>query len=203
MYEDRTAAGRVLGEQLVANDVRPDVVLAVPPGGVNVGRSLCDRFDADLGLIVAEPIRTSETHNLPIGAVTDTGVAWIDDDLVEAFGIDEEQLEVEKQRAFREARDKHEIYDTIGDDPTPSGTVAVVDEGLASDTTMKASVSAIAEVEGTYTVAGAPLGIPDVVAELHAVADEVVVDRAVPKSRAIGEFYEQFDRPAVPRTSGE
>lgn len=198
MYEDRTAAGRILAERLHEADLRPDVVLAVPAGGVNVARPVRERFDAALGLIVAEPIRTPATDGLPVGAATDTGVSWVDDRALAAFDVDETKLEVEKQRAFREARDKHELYAAVDEDPTPEGTVVVVDEGLLSETEMHACVAALDGVAGCHTVVAAPVGLPSVVARLHAVADDVVVDETPPAFEALGGFYENLDRAVVP-----
>jgi predicted phosphoribosyltransferase len=199
MYDDRTEAGRILGEQLVTHDVRPDVVLAVPSGGVPIARPICDRFGANLGLMVTEPIRAPSPHDLPIGAVTDTGAAWIDDRLVETFDIDEERLDVEKQRAFREARDKHVVYDEVDEDPTPEGTVVVVDDGIVTGRTMKACGSALEKVADCYAVVAAPVGPPDSVAELHHFTDEVVVTETPPDFRVLGQFYDAFERPTLPR----
>lgn len=193
MYENRTAAGRLLGEQLLDHGVRPDIVLAIPSGGIAVARPIADRFDAELGVMAAESIR-ADARDFPIGAVTDTGETWIDDRLVDAFGIDDEQLDVEKQRAFREARNKHETYDEIHDDPTPAGTVVVVDEGVVSGTATKACLSAMNKVEDCYAVAAAPVGPPGTAAELHALADEVVIARTPATDRVIGPFYEDFER---------
>lgn len=195
MYEDRTAAGRILAEQLLDNDVRPDVVLAASTGGLHVAEPVCERFDADRGLMVSEPIRTAATKQLPIGAVTDTGVAWVDHELVESFAMDEEKLEVEKQRAFREARDKHQLYEDVVDDPTPAGTVAIVDEGLTNSVTLRACAWAMAQVDAAYSVLAAPVGTPDDVAAMHTLADEVVVDERAPGSRLLDDLYETFETP--------
>lgn len=195
MYEDRTAAGRLLGEQLVGRDVRPDVVLAVPPGGVSVARPICDRFDADLGVMVAEPIQRLSPQDLPVGAVTDTGVTWVDEGVLEAFDIEPTRLEVEKQRAFRDARDKHEVYAEVDSNPTPAGTVAIVDEGLVDAIPMNACLSAIGQVADCDPVAAAPVGLPGVVAGLHALADEVVVAETVSVASLYENVYATFDHP--------
>lgn len=196
MFDDRTSAGKRLGKRLVDHDLRPDTVFAVPTGGVGVAKPIAERFDADLGLIVAEPIRPPSA-DVPLGAVTDTGTTWIDDQLVETFDVDEKRLEVEKQQAFREARDKHETFDEVDEDPTPEGIVAVVDEGIVTGTTMKACTAAMADVEDCYAVATAPVGAPDSVAELHAIADEVVVEETPPSFKLLERFYKKFDQPVV------
>lgn len=201
MYKDRTAAGRVLSEQVMNRDLHPDVVLAVPPGGIRVAQPIADRFDADIGLIVAKPIRTPSTQHGPIGAVTDTGVDWVNADLVDAFDVSREKLETEKQRAFREARGKHETYAEVSDDPTPGGTIAVVDEGIVSTVEMKANLSAINQLKDSHTVAVTPTGVPSDIAELHAFADDVVVDETTPENRLLSEFYDNFDKLVFPGQS--
>ncbi|MGQ3330365.1 phosphoribosyltransferase [Halorubrum sp. FL23] len=200
MFEDKTSAGKRLAERFVDHDLRPDTVFAVPTGGVAVAEPIADRFNADLGLLVAEPVRPP-SEDIPLGAVTDTGSTWIDGRLVEAFDIDKEKLEVEKQRAFREARNKHETFDKIGSDPTPEGVVAIVDDGIVTGTTMKACTTAMAEVADTYTIAAAPVGAPDSVAELHAIADDVLVEEDPPSFKLLEQFYESFDPAVVPQWS--
>lgn len=199
MYEDRTTAGTLLTERLLDRDINPDVVLAVPPGGVNAARPIVDRFDATLGLLVSEPIR-SPTEGHPVGAITDTGVMWVDDRLVRAFDIGEEKLEIETQRAFREARNKHEVYDSIDEDPTPTGVVAIVDDGIVNTMTVRATVSAIDQVPEALSVVAAPVGTPDAVTEARAAADEAVVPQTVQDSKLFNELYDHFDRPVVEPT---
>lgn len=194
MYEDRTAAGRLLGEQLLDHGVRPDVVLAVPSGGITVARPITERFDADLGVMAVESIRPTAADDYPVGAVTDTGETWLDESLVGAFGVDDSQLDVEKQRAFREARNKHETYADVHDDPTPEGTVAIVDDGVVTGTTMNACASAMGKVDDCRVVAAAPIAPPETAAELHDLADDVVVAATTTTDRFLGQFYENFER---------
>lgn len=201
MYDDRVSAGEQLGERLADGSVRPDVVFAVPPGGVRVAEPICERFGADLGLLVAKPIRTPSTASLPVGAVTDTGTSWLDEDRIAAFDLNRAKLEAEQKEAFREARSKHGTYDAVGTAPTPEGTVTLVTEGITSDIRLKACASALGQVEGCYAVAAAPFGIPDAIAELETVADEVVVNETVSESRVHGAFYDCFDTPIVPEYS--
>ncbi|ELZ36556.1 phosphoribosyltransferase [Halorubrum saccharovorum DSM 1137] len=197
MFEDRTAAGARLSDRLAERDLRPDTVFAVPTGGAGVARPIAERFDADLGLIAAESIRPP-SEDVPLGAVTDTGATWVDDRLVETFGVDEEKLEAEKHRAFREARNKHETFDEIDEDPTPEGVVVIVDDGIVTGTAMKACATAMSEVDSCYTVAVAPVGASESVVELHGVADEVVVETTAPSFELLDQFYETFDTSVIP-----
>jgi predicted phosphoribosyltransferase len=198
MYEDRKTAGRILCEQLRSRNLSPDVVLAVPPGGVNVAHPIREHFDADLGLIVSEPIRPPSSPDMPVGAVADTGVSWIDETLVSAFGVDSEKLDIEKQRAFRDARNKHEVYDELAGEPTPEGTVAIIEEGIVNEMTTKASLSAINQVDGCRSVAAAPMAVPHAAADVCSHADEVVVDETLSDSRVLEQFYEHFGGAVAP-----
>lgn len=194
MYEDRATAGRRLGEELAGQHVCPDVVLAIPAGGINVARPVCERFDADLGLIASETIRTSSTDGLPIAAVTDAGVAWVDENAVDAFDVDDETLAAERRRAFRDARDKRELYEDAVGDPTPRGTVAVVGDGVIDSLRMNACVSAIGRIDDADAVAAAPIGTADAAATLQATCDEVVFNRTVADGDVLSRYYGASDR---------
>ena len=185
MYEDRVTAGRRLGEELAGQYIRPDVVFAIPAGGINVARPICERFDAEL-------IRTSATDDLPVAAVTDTGVTWVDERAVEAFDVDDEAFAAEKQRAFRDARTKREQYEAEVGDPSPSGTVAIVGDGVIDGMRMNACVSAVSQVDDASAVAAAPIGTTDAAAALRAECDEVVFNRTVSGSEVLGRYYEAF-----------
>ncbi|WP_435066630.1 phosphoribosyltransferase [Haloplanus sp. C73] len=186
MYADRTAAGRALGESLGERRICPDVVLAIGEDGARVARPVADRFDATLGAMATAPVRASDDA-LPIGAVTDTGHAWVDDRLVEAFAVDDDRLDDEKHRAFREARTGRP--DDVDTAPTPEGTVTLVDDGVVTGRAMKACASALSRVETCDVVAATPVGPPEAVAELHAVADAVVVPETTPTSALLEQCY--------------
>lgn len=190
MYEDRTAAGRALGERLADRELQPDVVLAVPEGGVRVATPVADRFDATLGVMATESVHASDDAP-PIGAVTDTGHVWVDDRLVEAFEMDDGRLDTETQRAFREARTDRP--DDVGAAPTPEGTVTLVDDGLVNGTAMKACASALSRVETCDVVTATPVAPPEAVGKLHAVADAVVVPETAPANALLEQFYADGD----------
>jgi predicted phosphoribosyltransferase len=198
MYDDRVSAGKLLAERLVDQGIRPDTAFAIPPGGVNVARPLYNRFDADLGLIVAELVRAPSTNSHPVGAVTDTGTSWINDDRIAAFDVDRTRLEAKQKEAFRDAREKHDVYEDIGSDPTSEGTVVLVSEAITAETRLKACVSALDQGAGCYIVAAAPVGFSDAVAGVETIADEVVVTETVTETRLHRAFYDRFGSPIVP-----
>ncbi|SDZ76180.1 Predicted phosphoribosyltransferase [Haloplanus vescus] len=190
MYEDRTTAGRALVDRLAERSLRPDVVFALPTAGRPVARPIADQFDATLGVMAAAPIRSRDDPSLPVGAVTDTGHAWVDDRLVEAFGVDDDRLDAETQRAFREARTER---DGVESTPTPAGTVALVADGLVNGMAMKACASALGRVDGCDVVSAAPVGLPETVAELHALADDVVVAQRTRRENLLEPMYAASD----------
>lgn len=198
MYDDRISAGALLGERLLDRGVSPDVVFAVPPGGVRIASPVCDRFHTALGLAVAELIRPPSADSRPVGAVTDGGTTWYDDDRLAAFDVDRTKLGTVRTEALREARNKRGVYDDVGSNPDPTGTSVVVTEAITSGTCLKACAAALGRSEDCHTVVAAPVGSADAVAEVATVADDVVVDETVSETRIHDTFYDRLEAPVVP-----
>ena len=198
MYADRASAGELLGEQLAVQSIRPDAVFAGSPGAVKVTRPLCDRFEADCGLLVAESIRAPSSTSLPVGAVTNTGATWLDDERVAALDVERAKLETKYAEALQKARNKHTVYEDVTTNPDPEGTLAVVTEALTTESRLRACVSALRQGSDCDIIAAAPVGVADVIAEVESVVDEVVVEEVVSETRLNRAFYDGFGMPLGP-----
>ena len=89
MFADRTDAGRRLGELLVEQHVGGDVVLAVPRGGLPVGRAVADALDLPLDVIAAKKLGSPWNPELAVGAVASDGAGWVNEELVADLGVSE------------------------------------------------------------------------------------------------------------------
>ncbi|MFC7225788.1 phosphoribosyltransferase family protein [Salinirubellus salinus] len=193
MFSDRTDAGHRLGERLVELGVETDVVLAVPRGGLPVGRAVADALGAPLDVVAARKLGAPGNAELAIGAVAADGTVWLNDPLVAELGIGEAYVEdaVEHERGVAEGklqryREGRPPLDLQG------RQVVVVDDGVATGATTIACLRQVREAGAARVVLAVPVGPPDTVARLGREADEVVCLATPERFGAVGRFYDSF-----------
>lgn len=194
-FADRTHAGRQLAEALVDRGVEADLVLAIPRGGLPLGRAVADALDAPLDIVVASKIGAPDNPEFAIGAVASDGSAWLDEGTIDRFGIDETYIEREREREAAYAREKADRY--RGDRAPPEvadRTVVVVDDGVATGSTAIAAVRLLRAQGAGHIVLALPVGPPETVRSLEAEADEVICLQTPAHFSAVGQFYDRFDQ---------
>jgi predicted phosphoribosyltransferase len=194
-FTDRTDAGTRLGEALRERDVDADVVLAVPRGGLPVGRAVADALSVPLDVVVAQKIGAPGNPEYAVGAVASDGTVWRNETAVRGTRTDEEYFERERAATEERARRKAERY--RGGRPAPDLTgqaVVVVDDGVATGSTVAASLLTLREAGVERLVLAVPVGPPDTVDELRELADEVVCLETPGGFRGVGQFYDRFEQ---------
>ncbi|GAB6860140.1 phosphoribosyltransferase [Haloplanus litoreus] len=192
-FADRTEAGRRLANELVERDVEADVVLAIPRGGLPLGRIVAGALDAPLDIVVASKIGAPGNPEYAIGAVGSDGSAWLDEDTIDRLGVSESYVETEREREATAAREKASRY--RGDRPAPDLTgksVVVVDDGVATGATAIAALRLVRAKGADHVVLAVPVGPPDTVARLDTECDAVVSLLTPSSFGAVGAFYDQF-----------
>ena len=195
MFHDRTEAGAQLGEALVERDIDADIVLAIPRGGLPLGRAVADALSLPLDIIVARKIGAPHNSELAIGAVGSDGSVWLNDDLMSRVGVDDAYLEAQRQQETENAREKAERY--RGDRPSPDLTdkrVVIVDDGVATGATTMACIRLARESGAEAVILAVPVGPPDSIADLEEAADTVVCLETPQYFQAVGQFYDRFDQ---------
>jgi predicted phosphoribosyltransferase len=191
VFDDRTDAGRRLAAAL--DDRDPDVVLAVPRGGVPVGRVVADALDRPLDVVVARKVGAPDNPELALGAAASDGTVWRNDDLVDRLGVAASYLAEAEARAREAAAEKLARY--RGDRPPldlGGAHAVVVDDGAATGATALACVRrARAAGAGRVTLA-VPVAPPETVTRLRDVADDVVVVESPGQFGAVGRHYRTF-----------
>jgi predicted phosphoribosyltransferase len=193
MFRDRRDAGRQVAELLEGHDIEPDVVLAVPRGGLPVGRAVADALGVPLDVVVARKLPAPGNPELAVGAVAADGTVWLNDGYVADLGVDESYVEQATEREREAAARKLARY--RGDRPAPDlagKVVAVVDDGLATGATVRACVRQVRDAGAARVVVAVPVGPPDTVERLREEADEVLCVETPPHFGAVGQFYESF-----------
>lgn len=193
MFEDRTDAGRELAAYLQEEGVTADIVLAIPRGGLPLGRAVADAFDLRLDIIVARKIGAPHNPEYAIGAVGADGEAWLDETTITRLNVQQDYLDEQTEIEAGNAREKERTYrdepaDLAGQD------ILIVDDGIATGATMKACIRQARE-EGASSVAVAiPVGPASSIEDLREEADAVHCLETPASFRAVGQFYRRFEQ---------
>ena len=196
LYRDRRHAGRVLARHLAAFAGRPGItVFALPRGGVPVGYEVARALQATLDIYVVRKLGVPGMMECAMGALAQNGDVTLDDAVLNAMSISpaavDEVLRAERselERRVRRYRDDRPLPDLHGRD------AIVVDDGLATGSTMEVAVRAIRALQPERIVVAVPVGSDDACARLAAVADEVICASRPARFRAVGDAYEDFEQ---------
>jgi predicted phosphoribosyltransferase len=196
VYRDRTEAGRVLAERLGAYADRPEViVLALPRGGVPVGYEVARALHAPLDVFIVRKLGVPGHEELAMGAVATGGVRVLNDQVVRSLGIPDSVIDAVASWELEELRRRERLY--RGDRPPPDvrgKTVILVDDGLATGSTMLAAVRALRQQQPARIVVAVPIAAPDTCELLRAEVDDVVCAVTPEPFYAVGLWYRDFSQ---------
>lgn len=196
-YDDRRGAGTELAGHLAERFARRDdvIVLALPRGGVPVAYEVARALAAPLDVFLVRKLGLPDHPELAIGAIASGGVRVLNGDVVSWYGVSpediervarDEQAELERrERTYRNGQQIADLRDRI---------VILVDDGLATGSTMKAAVQAVRAHAPSRIVVAVPVGSAETCREFADLADEIVCARAPQHFRAVGEWYREFSQ---------
>lgn len=194
LFVDRVDAGRVLAESLMNYRGERPLVLGIPRGGVPVAAEVAKAIGGDLDIIVARKLGAPGSPELAIGAVTANGGRYLNDRVIDEFGVSSEYLERVTAAEMDEAHRREAKFREGRTAPPIDGrTVIIVDDGLATGATMRASVRSVRQHSPAKLIVAVPVGAAESCAAIAEEADEVVCPHKPPLFWAIGQFYENFE----------
>jgi putative phosphoribosyl transferase len=193
-FRDRVDGGRRLAAQLTPYAGRPDVlVLALPRGGVPVGFEVAKALQAPLDVFLVRKLGVPGHEELAMGALASGGVRVLNDDVVSALGISEETIAAVAAEEQRELERRERLYRKGRPPPDVRGRTAIlVDDGLATGSTMRAAVRALRARQPARIVVAVPTASPATRDELAREVDEVVCTITPEPFYAVGVWYERF-----------
>jgi putative phosphoribosyl transferase len=194
LFADRRAAGRALAEQMRDYAGKPDVlVLGLPRGGMPVAHELATRLGAQLDVFVVRKLGVPGHEELAFGALASGGGRFLNEDVLGQLGLTASTVEDVSRRERAELDKRERLY--RGSRPGPElsdKTVVLVDDGLATGSTMRAAVQAVREQAPAKVVVAVPVAPEDTCAELRGEADEVICVRTPEPFHAVGLWYADF-----------
>jgi putative phosphoribosyl transferase len=195
-FVDRREAGRVLATRLEHYAARDDVVvLGLPRGGVPVAYEVASALAAPLDVFLVRKLGTPGHRELAMGAIASGGVRVLNEDVVQWYGIPEAAIEAVAREEAQELQRRELAYREGRQAPgLANHLVILVDDGLATGSTMRAAAQALRAHHPSRVVVAVPVGARQTCRELAEVADEVICARMPEPFSAVGQWYLNFDQ---------
>lgn len=192
-FRDRVEAGEGLAAALLKYKLRDVIVLALPRGGLPVGFEIARALHAPLDVVVVRKIGVPWQPELAMGAIAGGSFELLDWNLIAKLGISRQEIEAAVRDERAELQRREQLY--RGGRPAPdlrSRTVILVDDGLATGSTMLVAVRYVRSFKPAKVVVAVPVGSVDACTRLKPQVDDLVCLAAPRSFRAVGEWYMDF-----------
>jgi putative phosphoribosyl transferase len=193
-FQDRAHAGRELAVRLGQFRAKQNViVLALPRGGVPVGFEIAKALDVPLDVFLVRKLGVPGREELAMGAVASGGIRVLNDDVIRHLKITPDRIEPVVHRELKEIERQQQIYQKGEASRALTGrTVILVDDGLATGSTMRAAIEAVHQQQPQQIIVAVPVGSAQACAELTREVDELVCLTIPDDFLAVALWYEDF-----------
>lgn len=194
MYRDRIEAGEKLSKELREFKGQDDVVIiGLPRGGVPVAFEIAERLNLPMDIVCPRKIGAPMNKEFAIGAITETGEGIFDSNTIARLGVTKDYLDKEIEKEKAEAQHRLELY-REGKPPRnlKDKTVIIVDDGLATGSTMKAAIQSIKAEGASEIIVAVPVSPPDTLEDIRDTVDDVICLDTPLFFQAVGQFYQDF-----------
>ncbi len=196
IFRDRTDAGRRLAARLADYADRPDtLVLALPRGGVPVAYEVAKALGAPLDIFLVRKLGVPGREELAMGAIATGGVRVVNEETVRHLNIPREVIDTVAANELKELERRERAY--RGDRPAPDvegHTVILVDDGLATGSTMRAAVAALRRQRPAHVIVAVPVSSQRTCDEFREEVDEIVCAVTPEPFHGVGLWYEDFSQ---------
>jgi putative phosphoribosyl transferase len=196
IFLNRTDAGQQLAQALKQYRNREDVlVLALPRGGVPVAEVVARELNLPLDVLIVRKVGLPANPELAMGAVASGGVEVVNESVTRTWGIGPEQFKQTAQRELKELERREAVYRRGRPPLNVEGKLELlVDDGIATGSTMKAAVAALRKLQAKAIVIAVPVAAEDTAQYLQTVADEVVCVKTPVYFHSVGAVYQDFSQ---------
>lgn len=200
MFKDRTEAGRRLADEIAKVVTGRVVVAAIPRGGVTVALPVAERLGAPLTVLYSRKLTAPIAPELAFGSLDEDGECLLDSHTVAMLELSDDQVQAAKARVGAEIRRRMQRYQVP---PLaaylPDAAVILVDDGLATGSTMRAALAYARRHGAREVTVAVPCSAPQAAARFRKEADRFVSLVVDPDFYAVGAYYEDFS----PVTDGD
>jgi len=196
IYRDRSDAGKKLSRKLAQFRDRDDVVvLALPRGGVPVAFEVAQALNAPLDIFLVRKLGVPGHEELAMGAIATGGVRVLNDEVVEYLRIPRRVIDAVAATEMQELRRREIRYRGNRPPPNITGrTVILVDDGLATGSTIRAAASALRQQMPERIVVAVPVSAPQTCDEYRLGVDEVICGATPEPFLGVGQWYHDFSQ---------
>ena len=196
LFEDRFDAGRFLASKLRRFANRPDtIVLALPRGGVPVGFEVAKALNVPLDVFVVRKLGVPGYEELAMGAIASGGIRVLNEDVVRSAGIPHKVIDAVAAEEERELQRRERDYRDGRPPVAVEGrTVILVDDGLATGSSMRVAVLALKRKRPAQIVVAVPVGAPATCAEFESEVDQAICAITPEPFLSVGQWYEDFSQ---------
>jgi predicted phosphoribosyltransferase len=196
LFVNRRHAGTVLAGLLKHYANRPDVlVLALPRGGVPVAFEVAQALNAPLDVFVVRKLGVPGHDELAMGAIATGDIRVLNDDVVGYLELSDDVIDRVTAREKKELERRERIYRGDNAPPVVQGqTVILVDDGLATGSTMRAAVAALRRQQPSRIVVAVPVGSTEACEELGTEVDETICAATPRPFQGVGRWYQDFSQ---------
>jgi putative phosphoribosyl transferase len=195
-FRNRSEAGRLLAGVLEQYRNQPDVlVLALPRGGVPVAYEVATALNVPLDVFVVRKLGVPGHEELAMGAIASGGIRTLNNSVIQQLNISPSAIEAAANREAEELRRRELLY--RGDRAWPDisrRTVILIDDGLATGSTMKAAVASLRRQNPAKIIIAVPTAPAEICRELEREADEVICAATPDPFYAVGQCYDDFEQ---------
>lgn len=193
-FRNRTDAGRILAGKLKQYANHPDViVIALPRGGVPVGYEISRALNVPLDIMIVRKLGVPGHEELAMGAIASGGSRILNRNVIESLQIPPDAIEaVEKREALELMRRERAYRGNLAPFPVSGHTLILVDDGIATGSTMRVAIAALREQKAGRIVVAAPVAPPTVRFEMEALVDDFVTLITPENFYGVGQWYDDF-----------
>lgn len=192
LFEDRADAGRQLAEALEPYADTNPLVLAIPRGAIPIGLVVAEALEGDLDVVLVRKLGAPYNPEFAVGSIGESGKVFVAD-YAERAGADSRYIAQEAERQLATIQRRRAQYDQVHRSvPAAGRTVIVVDDGMATGSTMSAALHEARVQEPAKLICAVPVASPDAVARVRGLCDDLVCLSIEAEFAGVGQFYRDF-----------